>query len=411
MRIVYKKIDELIPYENNPRHNDQAVDAVAESIREFGFRNPIIIDKDNVIVAGHTRQKAAKQLGMTEVPCVMAADLTDEQVRAFRIADNKTTEIAEWDYDLLRTELAALDDMFTGFDSQEIDDLLADMLEPEEDEYEPDTSEEPKAKLGDIYQLGQHWLMCGDSTDMGQVNKLLKGVKIDLAVTDPPYNVDYERGIENDNLAEADFERFLEQAFYNLAEALKAGGAFYIWHAHVTAYLFEKALRKVGLLTRQQLIWNKDRAVLSRQDYHWKHEPCLYGWKEGAAHYYIDDRKQRTVIEDHIPNYRNMSKDEMIELLDELYADRISTTVISERRPGASQEHPMMKPIKLLARLIRNSSRANESVLDLFGGSGSTLIACEQLNRRCYMMELDPQYVDVIIDRWEKYTGEKAVKA
>lgn len=207
-----------------------------------------------------------------------------------------------------------------------------------------------------------------------------------------------DRHIENDSMGDMEFEQFLKDAFTAMGDALKPGGVFYIWHANTTVYEFERALKAAGLQSRQQLIWNKDRIVLSRQDYHWKHESCLYGWKGGAGHYFIDDRKQRTVIEDYVPNYRSMKKEDMVRLLDELYADKISSTVINERRPSTSQEHPTMKPIKLLARLIQNSSRANEGVLDLFGGSGSTLIACEQLNRKCYMMELDPAYIDVIID-------------
>lgn len=422
MKLIYMKVEDLIPYDRNPRINDHAVEAVAASIEEFGFKVPIIIDKDNEIVAGHTRIKAAKMLGIEEVPTIIASDLTDEQVRAFRIADNKTAELAEWDYEILMAELDLLEDIDMeqfGFDD------LADMLEPtaEEDGYELEVPDEPRAKLGEVYQLGRHRLMCGDSTKKEDVDRLMDRAKADMVMTDPPYNVDYgskaeainkygynfsDRHIENDYMPSFQFVAFLDKAMHNINKYLKQGGAFYIWHASTTVHEFETALRYNNLKTRQQLIWNKNSIVLSRQDYHWKHEPCLYGWKEGAAHYFIDDRTQSTVYEDGIPEYKKMKKAELVELLDEIYSDKISTTVINEKKPHLSEEHPTMKPIKLLARLIKNSSKRKEIVLDLFGGSGSTLIACEQLDRTCYMMELDPRYIDVIIDRWEKLTGQKA---
>ncbi len=422
MKLIYMKVEDLIPYDRNPRINDHAVEAVAASIEEFGFKVPIIIDKDNEIVAGHTRIKAAKMLGMEEVPTIIADDLTDEQVKAFRIADNKTAELAEWDYEILMAELDLLEDIDMeqfGFDD------LADILEPtaEEDGYELEVPDEPRARLGEVYQLGRHRLMCGDSTKEEDVDRLMDRAKADMVMTDPPYNVDYgskaeainkygynfsDRHIENDYMPSFQFVAFLDKAMHNINKYLKQGGAFYIWHSSKTVHEFETALRYNNLKTRQQLIWNKNSIVLSRQDYHWKHEPCLYGWKEGAAHYFIDDRTQSTVYEDGIPEYKKMKKAELVELLDEIYSDKTSTTVINEMRPQVSEEHPTMKPIKLLARLIKNSSKRKEIVLDLFGGSGSTLIACEQLDRTCYMMELDPRYIDVIIDRWEKLTGQTA---
>ena len=211
-------------------------------------------------------------------------------------------------------------------------------------------------------------------------------------------------------MPEYQFIEFLDKSFKNMSKYLKPGGVFYIWHASTTIFEFETALRYNNLKTRQQLIWNKNAIVLSRQDYHWKHEPVLYGWKEGAGHYFVDDRTQATVIEDMKPKYKSMKKEELVKLLDEIYSDKMSTTILNEDKPSISEEHPTMKPLKLLARLIKNSSKQEEIVQDLFGGSGSTLMACEQLNRKCYTMELDPKYVDVIIDRWEQYTGEKAVK-
>ena len=235
---------------------------------------------------------------------------------------------------------------------------------------------------------------------------------IDLLVTDPPYNVDYEGSndlkIMNDNMESAKFRAFLIAAFKNAAAAMKEGAAFYIWHGDNERCNFQGAAEDSGLTVKQCLVWNKNQFTLGRQDYQWKHEPCLYGWKEGAAHYFIDDRTQATVIEDKGIEFKKMKKEELIKLLEDIFADRISTTIINEDKPARSELHPTMKPIKLIARLIKNSSRYNDKVLDPFGGSGSTLIACEQLNRKCYMMELDPKYCDVIVKRWEEYTGKKA---
>ena len=251
---------------------------------------------------------------------------------------------------------------------------------------------------------------------------------IDLLVTDPPYNVDYEEKekhllkyrpnkrveeadktkITNDKMTDEAFYSFLLEFYKNSYDVMKPGAAFYIWHTHKEQINFTKGLIESGLQPKQVLIWNKNHFVLGRQDYQAKHEPCLYGWKEGAAHYFIDDRTQSTVIEDQQPDFKTMKKAELIELLEGIYADKISTTVINEDKPAKSELHPTMKPIKLLARLIKNSSRPKDKVLDPFGGSGSTLIACEQLNRKCYMMELDPKYCDVIVKRWEDYTGQKA---
>ena len=379
MQIVYKTIEELKPYKNNPRNNDGAVDAVAASIKEFGFKVPIVIDADGEIIAGHTRLKAAKKLGLSEVPCIIADDLTPDQIKAFRLADNKTAELADWDFELLQLELdeIKLDMSDFGFDT-----VIPG--EPYEDDYEPEPPDEPKTKIGDKYKLGAHILLCGDATSALSYATLAGGGGLDLLLTDPPYNVDYEGKtkdklkIENDKKDDSAFFEFLSDAFENAVEALKPGGVWYIFHADIEGENFRKAAREHLGKVRQCLVWNKNTIVMGRQDYQWKHEPCLYGWKDGAAHYFVDDRTQATVI--------------------------------NEDKPTRSAEHPTMKPVKLLARLIKNSTRPGESVLDPFGGSGSTLIACEQLGRVCYTMELDPRYCDVIIDRWEKLTGQKAVK-
>ena len=427
LKIEYVDINNIKPYKKNPRKNEKAIPYVMESIKQFGFKNPVILDKNNVIVAGHTRIESAKRLGITEIPCIYADDLTDEQIKAFRLADNKVAEIAEWDIDLLDTEL---DDILNidmsdfGFDLDLEDEEEKEIIEDEV----PEVPEEPKAKLGDIYQLGNHRLMCGDSTKEEDVAKLMNGVKADLVVTDPPYNVNIGQGggsicsmriqnhrtdgatIKNDNMDDSEFNVFLIKAFKNMYESLKDGGVFYVWHGQTKSDIFIQTLRKNQLEIREMLIWNKDRLVMGRQDYQWKHEGCVYGWKEGASHYFVDDRKQTTVIEDKKPDIKKMKKEELVKLLEEIYSDKQSTTIINEERPGISEEHPTMKPVKLIARQVKNSSRIEEKVLDLFGGSGTTLITCEQLNRKCYMMEYDPHYVDVIIQRWENFTGEKAIK-
>jgi len=382
MDIINIALKDLKPYENNPRKNDDAVKYVAESIKEFGFKVPIVIDKDNVIVAGHTRYKAAKKLGMTEIPCIIADDLTDEQIKAFRLADNKVAEKAEWDFDLLNTELDDIIDLdmeLFGFE----DALQDDAEEAVEDEFEVELPPEPKSKLGDIYQLGNNRLMCGDSTVLEDVEKLMGGEQADMLLTDPPYNVNYEwktkdkLKIKNDKMDNDNFRQFLTDAFSNADMVMKPGAVFYIWHADSEGYNFRGACFDAGWTVRQCLIWNKNSMVMGRQDYQWKHEPCLYGWKEGAGHLWASDRKQ--------------------------------TTVINFDKPTRNDMHPTMKPIPLFDYQIKNNTKGGDVVLDLFGGSGTTIMACEQNGRRGYSMEYDPRYVDVIVDRWEKFTGAKAV--
>ena len=381
MNITHKTLDELVPYENNPRDNEGAVDYVAESIKEFGFKVPIIIDKNNIIVAGHTRYKASKKLGINKVPCLVADDLTDEQIKAFRLADNKVAEIATWDFDKLDLELSALEMNMELFGFEANDDV--EVQEALEDEFDVEVPEEPKAKLGDIYQLGKHRLMCGDSTSIDDVEKLMNGNKADMFLTDPPYNVDYEGKtkdklkIENDKMDNDSFRQFLIDAFSNANMLMKAGAVFYIWHADSEGYNFRGACYDVGWKVRQCLVWNKNSMVMGRQDYHWKHEPCLYGWKDGASHLWTSDRKQ--------------------------------TTVISFDKPTKNDLHPTMKPVPLFDYQIKNNTNSGDIVLDLFGGSGTTIMACEQNKRVAYAMELDPKYVDVIINRWEQFTGKKAV--
>lgn len=407
--------DSLIPYANNPRLNDNAVDAVAASIKEFGFKVPIVVDGENVIINGHTRLKAAHKLGLKQVPVIVADDLTPEQVKAFRLADNKTGELAQWDMAKLGIELEGIDEIDMGEFGFDIDFGGIDLsdMNIEGDDYEQELPAEPKSKTGEIYRLGRHRLMVGDSTSAADVDKLTDGAIMDVCVTDPPYNVDYTgktakaMKIENDNMSDEDFYSFLKAFYTQMLRVLKEGGAYYVWHADSIGHVFRDALIDAGGQVKQILIWVKNALVLGRQDYQWKHEPCIYGWKAGARHYFINDRKQTTVFEDQL-DLDKMTKEQMRKMLEEMLADTMPTTVIHEDKPTRSGLHPTMKPVRLMSILINNSSKPKENVIDFFGGSGSTLIACEQLDRTCYTMELDPRYADAIIYRWEQFTGEKA---
>ena len=390
--VVYKKIDEVIPYEKNPRFNENAIDAVARSIKEFGFRSPIIVDKNNVIVAGHTRLLSAKKLGLTEVPVVIAADLTPEQVQAYRIADNKTGEIAEWNYELLPLEIKELQEAdfdlsLLGFDTEELDKLLNGEQENTISDGEadadavPEVPEEAVSKLGEIYRLGDHRLMCGDSTKADDVARLMAGTKADLVFTDPPYGVSY-RGvknpggrqwevIENDDLRGDKLSEFLLAAFKNLKANLREKRAFYIWYATSNHMQFEEAIRLSNLRPKQVLVWNKGM-ILGHSDYHYAFEPCFYGCHE--------------------------------EENCEWFGDRCQTTVWDIKRDNTREYvHPTQKPTALACKAIFNSSQNGETVLDLFGGSGSTLIACEQTGRINRSMEFDPKYADVIRKRWAEF--------
>lgn len=420
LKIQYIETGTLNEYVNNPRNNEEAIEAVAASIQEFGFKVPLVIDKNNIIIAGHTRKKAAELLGLEKVPCIVADDLTPEQIKAYRLADNKTAELAEWDFEKLEQELAELTAFDVDMTAFGFDESLFDTATAEEDNFDVEEEIEaitvPVTQDGDIWQLGRHRLICGDSTSKEVIKKLMEETKANLLVTDPPYNVAYSGStkkerpkITNDEMDEKDFINFLEKAFTNVNENMKEGAAFYIWHSESSGSSFRQACQNTGWNLRQCLIWVKNTIVFGRQDYQWQHEPCLYGWKEGAAHYFIDDRTQSTVIEDKI-NINKLKASELKELCKELMEQRGETTILREDKPLKSELHPTMKPIKLLARLIKNSSKKDEVVVDIFGGSGSTLIACEQLERICYMCELEPKYCDVIIKRFEELTGEKAVK-
>lgn len=376
-------VAQIKPDERNARkHSEEQIMELRRSLREFGFVNPLLIDKDKKIIAGHGRLFAALAEGMSVVPCIFVEHLTEAQRRAYMLADNRLAEHATWDVGLLNDELKFLDDL--GFDITIAGfELPEDETDAVDDDYDPVVPEVAKSKVGQIYQLGRHRLMCGDSTEAEHVAQLMNGAQADLLLTDPPYNVDYKGKtkkkltIENDAQADDVFYTFLVKAFANAQAHIKPGAVFYIWHADSNGYLFRAAVQEVGLVVRQCLIWVKNSMVMGRQDYQWKHEPCLYGWKEGAGHLWASDRKQ--------------------------------TTVLEFDRPTRSKEHPTMKPIPLFDYQMKNNTKGGDIVADLFGGSGTSIIAAEQNGRICYMMEFDPRYVDVIIDRWEKFTGQTAL--
>ena len=382
MQIETVDITKLTPYEKNAKlHPRDQIEQIKKSIELYGNNDPIAVwGENNVIVEGHGRYTALRELGYKTADIIRLDHLTDEQRREYMLVHNQTTMNSGWDIDLLAGELEGLD--FDGFDfGFDLDDLDlgdGDRKEVQEDDYELELPEQPKSKLGDIYQLGRHRVMCGNSLSADDMALLMDGAKADMIVTDPPYNVDYEGTagkIQNDNMEDTKFREFLKDAFVTADQVLKPGGAVYIWHADSEGFNFRAACKDTGWTVRQCLIWNKNALVMGRQDYQWKHEPCLYMWKDGAAHFWNSDRSQ--------------------------------TTVIDCEKPKKNDLHPTMKPIKLFDYLIQNSSRKDEIVLDMFGGSGTTVIACEQDGRTAMVMELDPRYVDAILNRYEEFTGEK----
>lgn len=426
MKIELRKLSEIKPYPGNPRINDEAVEAVAASIREFGFRQPIVVDTEGVIIVGHTRYKAALKLGLEKAPVHVAKDLTPEQIKAYRIADNKTNELSDWNYDLLPIELAGLQEMnydlgLLGFDQDELAKLLDTgvkdgLCDPDEVPAPPD---EATTRSGDLWLLGDHRLLCGDASKSEDVDRLLDGAAIHLVNTDPPYNVKVEprsnnaiaaglssfevthhqkldvvrhpekakptgkklrpkdRPLANDFVSDEAFEQMLHAWFGNLARVLLPGRGFYIWGGYANVANYPPVLKACELYFSQAIIWVKEHPVLTRKDFMGNHEWCFYGWREGAAHVFLG------------PN------------------NAVDVWPIKKVNPQ-SMIHLTEKPVELAVRAMQYSSRAGENVIDLFGGSGSTLIAAEQTGRKSFLMELDPLYCDVIVQRFEKFTGQKA---
>jgi len=394
MKVELTEIGRVIPYARNPRKNDAAIAKVAASIKEYGFRQPIVVDEEMVIIAGHTRLQAAQLLGLKKVPVHVATGLTQAQIKAYRLADNRTHEDSEWDEELLAIELGELSDMdfdldLTGFEAIELEQLLdgAAMDGLTDDDAIPEAPEVPVSKEGDIWLLGDHRLICGDSTKAKTMKALMGDELADMVFTDPPYNVDYgqtmkdnvrgnKRKIKNDNLG-ADFQKFLTDACTEMVKVCK--GALYICMSSSELHTLHRAFADAGGKWSTFIIWAKNTFTMGRSDYQRQYEPILYGWPEGNKHFWCGDRSQSDVW-----NYN---------------------------KPRVNDLHPTMKPVELVCRGIENSSKTKDIVLDSFGGSGTTLIACEKLQRKARLIELDPCYVDVIVKRWEEFTGNTAKHA
>ena len=379
-------LDKLVPYVNNARtHSAEQINKLRSSLREFGFINPVIIDRDFGIIAGHGRVLAAREEGITDVPCVFVDHLTDAQKKAYIIADNRMALDAGWDEELLRVEIESLqaeafDISLTGFGDDEIADLFGkDAGDAKDDDYDLTAALEKAAfvEKGDVWVVGRHRLVCGDATNPDDVEKLMDGKKANLIVTDPPYGVSFKSAsgltIQNDSMKDEEFYNFLYKSFANMVAHMESGGSAYVFHADTEGLTFRKSFIDAGFHLAGVCIWSKNSLVLGRSDYHWQHEPVLYGFLKNGKHRWYSDRKQ--------------------------------TTIWNFNKPKRNENHPTSKPLDLLAYPIRNSSQENAIVIDTFGGSGSTLMACEQTNRICYTMELDEKYASVILRRYVEDVG------
>ena len=381
------EIDKLIPYINNARtHSKEQINKLRSSLREFGFINPVIIGRDYGIIAGHGRVMAAREEGISEVPCVFVDHLTEAQKKAYIIADNRMALDAGWDEELLRVEIEALqaeafDISLTGFGDDELSDLFGkDEDAIEDDDYDLTAALEKAAfvEKGDVWVVGRHRLVCGDATSAEDVALLMDGKKANLIVTDPPYGVSFKSNsgltIKNDSMKDEEFYNFLHKSFENMVAHLESGGSAYVFHADTEGLTFRKAFIDAGFHLAGVCIWSKNSLVLGRSDYQWQHEPVLYGFLKNGKHRWYSDRKQ--------------------------------TTIWNFNKPKRNENHPTSKPLDLLSYPIRNSSQENAIVIDTFGGSGSTLMACEQTNRICFTMELDEKYASVILRRYVEDTGD-----
>lgn len=410
MKVAQRPIVEIEPYgKNAKKHPDKQVNQIADSIREFGFNQPIVVDKAGVIIVGHGRYMAAHLLGIDMVP-VVVVDITEEQAKAYRLADNKLNE-SEWDMELVIAELkgltlASVD--LTGFDRRLV------LNNDEKDDDVPPLPDTAVTKEGDLYELGMHRLLCGDSTKQADVLTLMQGAKADMLFTDPPYNVNYKgsgkntsEGILNDKMEDAAFRSFLTDAFRNVHEVTKEGGALYVFHSSTTQRIFEEALNANGLEVITQLIWNKPSAGLGANAYRSKHEPFFYAGVKGTTPQFYGDRTHSTILDLH------KTEDQLMKWVkQEKKAEAEGRTTIwsMKRAPTKDYVHPTQKPVEIIMYALSNSSKVGDIVLDPFLGSGSTLIACEKTNRACYGMELDPKYVDVIVSRYVEYTGNRTIR-
>ncbi len=422
-------IETVIPYENNPRDNTDAVDPVAKSLWECGWCNAIAVEslEKRMIVAGHTRLLAAQKLGLKRVPVKPLDHLTPDKIRLYRLLDNRTHEFSRWMEASLQTELDFLtqsdfDMSEFGFSDKELNQILRDEDPVTEGKTDPDsipeTPEEPVSVRGKVYLLGRHRLMCGDSTAKADILRLMNGQLADLWLADPPYNVDYEgkteskMKIQNDHMGASAFERFLTESFTLSTQVMKPGASFYIFHSDNWGLTFRQAVASAGLTLRQCLIWLKNGFIMGRQDYQWAHEACLYGWRDGAAHHWYGDRRQSTVID--IENHPFIRREDgrwqfriggrTYTIAADAVCEEEITSVIQHPKPLRNDIHPTMKPVALLIDLLKHSCRREEIILDSFGGSGSTLIAAEQTGRIAFVMELDERFVDAIRKRYAEFT-------
>jgi len=431
-QIEHLPTETLIPYARNSRtHSPEQVDAVASSIREFGFTNPVLIDSNNTIIAGHGRVMAAQKLGLSAVPCIRLAHLSDTQRRAYVIADNKLAEQAGWNLSVLRREVEDLmaesfDLDLLGFDDEELKEMMGDSgLNGGAGNSDPDDApplpKKATSKDGDIWALGLHRVVCGDSTDASNLARLMAGGQADMCWTDPPYNVAYETQagkIANDDLGDSEFKAFLLKLFSAAIAVMKPGGAIYVAHADTEGLNFRSAFAEAGFKLSGCLIWRKESLVLGRSDYQWQHEPILYGWKPGAAHRWFGGRKQTTVTDyasdgsvfrQRVDGKYEISLGDRVLLVDgDVHVEELLPSVFLEAKPKRSEGHPTMKPVALIERMLRNNAKNGNVILDVCGGSGSTLMACETLGMRGRLSELSPAYVDVIVNRWQDFTGKQA---
>ena len=407
------RITDIKTNPNNPRIiKDNKFKLLVKSIQEFPEMlelRPIVIDENNVVLGGNMRLKACIEAGLTDVP-VKIATLTEQQKKEFIVKDN--VGFGEWDWEALGNsyDFEQLEDWGLDIIDLNIEDTI---IAAEEDDYEIPETITTDIVEGDLFEIGEHKLLCGSSTQTDTWAKIFNNELADMVMTDPPYNVNYEGGtglkIMNDEMSNDSFYQFLYDFYTVLGSYTKPGGGWYVWHADLEGANFRQAFKDSGLLLKQCLIWVKNALVMGRQDYHWKHEPCLYGWKEGAVHYFTEDRTKTTVIEDEV-DYRKLNKKELLDLVKEITSDKQKTSIIHCDKPSRNDVHPTMKPIKLLAPLIENSSKVGQLVADGFLGSGSTMVASHQLKRKCYGMELDPKYCQVIIDRMKKLDPSLVIK-